>query len=112
MELPPFKYRGQSKPQTVWVQGMISSRNTNYSAVTSVQSGLQINWDDYGIDEDGPVADLHSNNNVIVPESPINITDEHAQYIQQIVHITKDAGNQDGIIAFLVILDTLQQMNY
>ena len=108
----PLSTEGNLSPRQLWVQGMISSRNTNYSAVTSVQSGLQINWDDYGIDEDGPVADLHSNNNVIVPESPINITDEHAQYIQQIVHITKDAGDQDGIIAFLVILDTLQQMNY
>ena len=91
---------------------MISCRNTNYSAVTSVQSGLQINGDDYGIDEDDPVADVQPDYNVTVPESPINVTDEHTQHIQEIAHTLKNAGDQDGLISFLVKLDTLPQLNY
>ncbi len=81
-------------------------------AVTSVQSGLQINWDEYGIDEDGPLADVQSDYIVTVPKSPISLTDEHAQQIQEVAHIIKEAGDQDGIISFLVILHILQQLNY
>ena len=44
---------GNLSPRQLWVQGMITSRNTNYSAVASVQDNEEINWDEYGIDEDG-----------------------------------------------------------
>ncbi len=80
----PLRTEGNLSPRQLWVQGMITSRNTTYSAVTSVQSGLQINWDEYGIDEDGPVADSQSDYIVTVPESPISLTDEHAQQIQEV----------------------------
>ena len=54
---------------------------------------------------DGPVADLQSIYNVTVPESPMNLTDEQ---VQQIARALKEAGDQDGLIAFLVILEYLQ----
>ena len=56
---------------------MIDARNTNYSAVSSVQSGQQVNWDEYGIDEDGPPAGMQSDYSVTVPASPVNLRDEH-----------------------------------
>jgi hypothetical protein len=102
----PLSTEGNLSPRQLWVQGMITRRNTTYSAVTSVQNGLQINWDEYGID------DVQSDYIVTVPESPISLTDEHAQQIQEVAHIIKEAGDQDGIISFLVILHILQQLNY
>ena len=50
---------GNLSPRQLWVQGMLTSQNTNYSAVASVQDNEEINWNEYGIDEDGPVADLY-----------------------------------------------------
>lgn len=89
---------------------MITSQNTNYSAVVSVHDNEEINWDEYGIDEDGPVAELQSTYSVTVPESPINLTDKQAQHLQQIVHVLKEAGDQDGLITFLIVLEYLQQV--
>ena len=63
---------------------MLTSQNTNYSAVASVQDNVEIDWNEYGIDEDGPVADLQSIYSVTVPESPINLTDEQVQHLRQI----------------------------
>ncbi|CAB3995636.1 Hypothetical predicted protein [Paramuricea clavata] len=54
-------------PMQLWVQGMISSRNSHYSAVRSVQDDLQVNWNDYGIDEDEPAANVEPNYNITVP---------------------------------------------
>lgn len=88
----PLSTERNLSPRQLWVQGMISSRDTNYSAVASVQSGLQINWDEYGIDEDGPVPDLQSDHSIGVPQSLINLTDAHAQRFQEIVHVAKEAG--------------------
>ena len=99
---------GNLSPRQLWVQGMITSQNTIYSAVASVHDNEEINWDEYGIDEDGPVAELQSTYSVTVPESPINLTDEQAQHLQQIVHVLKEAGDQDGLIAFRIVLEYLQ----
>ena len=39
---------------------MISRENSHYSAVRSVHGDKQVNWNDYGIDEDGPAGNLES----------------------------------------------------
>ena len=91
---------------------MISERNTNYSAVSSVQSGQQINWNEYGIDEDGPSATVQSDYSVTVPQSQINMRDGHFDQIEQLANHIRDAGDIDGIVAFLVILNYLQQLDY
>ena len=99
-------------PTQLWVQGMISHRNSEYSAVRSVQDGLQVNWDDYGIDEDGPAANLESNYKITVPETRIYLQDEHFQHIQELARIINEAGDHDGVICFLVVLHTLEQLGY
>ena len=99
-------------PMQVWVQGMITTQNSNYSAVRSVQDNLQINWNDYGIDEVGPAADVESNYSVAVPETAVNLENEHFQQIQVLAREIKEAGDLDGVISFLVVLYTLQQLGY
>ena len=96
----------------VWVQGMITTQNSNYSAARSVQDNLQINWNDYGIDEEGPAADVESNYSVAVPETAVNLENEHFQQIQVLAREIKEAGDLDGVISFLVVLYTLQQLGY
>jgi hypothetical protein len=99
-------------PTQLWVQGMISNRNSHYSAVRSVQDDLQVNWDEYGIDEEGPAADVQSNYTITVPETRINLQDEHFQHIQELARVINAAGDHDGVICFLVVLHTLEQLGY
>ena len=108
----PLSTEGNLSPRQLWVQGMIHARNTNYSAVSSVRSGEQINWDEYGIDEDGPSASTQSDYSVTVPETQVNMGDEHYHEIEQIANSIRDAGDKDGIVAFLVLLNYLQQLEY
>ena len=90
---------------------MINATNTNYSAVYSVQSGQQINWDEYCIDEDGPSASIQPDYGVRIPGTQVNIREEHSNQMKQIANSIRDAGDEDGIDAFLVLLDYLQ-LNY
>ena len=97
-------------PEQLWIQGMVNSRGSGYSAVNSVQSGTHVNWSDYGMDEDGPVPELQSNYNVQVPESPISITEEDVATLNAVVQIAKESGDSDGLVGFLIVLNALQQM--
>ena len=108
----PLSTERNLSPRQLWVQGMIDARNTNYSAVSSVQSGQQVNWDEYGIDEDGPPAGMQSDYSVTVPASPVNLRDEHLCQLEQIANSIRQAGDEDGIVSFLVILNYLQQLEY
>ncbi|XP_028413667.1 uncharacterized protein LOC114536523 [Dendronephthya gigantea] len=108
----PLSSERNLSPRQLWVQGMISERNTNYSAVSSVHSGQHIDWNEYGIDEDGPSATLQSDYSVTVPQSQINIRDEHFGQMEQLANQIHDLDDTDGIVAFLVILNYLQQLDY
>ena len=42
-----------------------------------------INWQTYGIDNDGTIASIDSNNNVVVPESSLQLSEQQLQELQQ-----------------------------
>ena len=98
-------------PRQLWIQGMVDCINSNLTAVTSIQSGAQVNWDDYGIDEDGPVPESQSDYNVTVPESPINVTEEQVNLLQEAVQAARELGDIDGVVGFLTVLHITQQQN-
>ncbi|XP_028414092.1 uncharacterized protein LOC114537171 [Dendronephthya gigantea] len=50
-------------PIQLWVRGLVASRNTDYSAVNDVLTDRQ-DFEDLGIEEDGPVPQIQSGNNV------------------------------------------------
>ena len=55
---------------------------------------------------------MQSDYSVTVPQSQVNLRDEHFRQIEQIANRISDAGDIDGIVAFLVILNYLQQLDY
>ena len=63
-----------------------------------------VNFQDYGIDYDGPVPDVVTNNNVIVPNSTVELTEEQLHYLSSNVNPVSDDGNH-GINNFLNALD-------
>lgn len=103
---------GNLTPRQLWIQGMVDVNNSSYTAVASLQNGDRVHWDDYGVDESGPVPEAQTDYSVTVPDSPIHLTDEQVQQLQEVVYAFREAGDRDGLAAFLSVLHILQQMNY
>lgn len=64
------------------------------------EESIVTNWQTYGIDYDGPNTDIETNNNVVVPESHIQLTDYQLQELHSKVDPLSDDGN-NGINHFL-----------
>ena len=68
--------------------------------LTTPEESLTTNWQTYGIDYDGPLIDIKTDNNVVVPESHIQLTDHQLQKLQRRIDPLSDDGN-NGINHFL-----------
>ena len=44
-----------------------------YTDPQSAEESLLNTWDDYGIDEEAPYPDVETDNDVVIPESPIHL---------------------------------------
>ena len=103
---------GNLTPRQLWTQGVADRCNTGYAAVTSVHNAAEVNWNDYGLDESGPVPESQTDYTVSVPVSPIHPSEEQLQQLQELVDTAKQAGDRDGLVGFLTVLESLLQMNY
>ena len=70
------------------------------------------NWQTYGIDYDGPVTDIQADNNVVVSESHIQLTDHQLQELHSRMDPLSDDGN-NGISHwhFLNTVTIIQGLN-
>ena len=85
---------------------MLSNSHNNYSAVEDVLESNQLDLENYGIEEDGDVPELQTLNNIAVPESPIQISEETEAHIQQILQTTED--DEYCIQKYLLVLEHLE----
>lgn len=97
---------GNVTPRQLWIQGMVDPSNSSYTAVASVQNGAGVNWDNYGVDENGPVPELQTDYCVTVPASPRQLSEEQVHQLQVMVDATRQAGL--GLAGFLAVFHTLQ----
>ena len=67
-----------------------------------------INWQTYGIDNDGLISNIDANNNVVVPESSLQLCEQQLQELQQRVNPLADDGN-NGISHFHDTVNFLQR---
>ena len=58
----------------------------------------------YGIDEEGPVPGLQTNNNVVVPENGFQPSENFLQQIQDVLCTLDEVQDMDGILAYQFIL--------
>ena len=93
-------------PSQLWVQGMISSRNSGYSAVDDVINNQQ-ELDNIGVDEEGPVPELQSASvdRVQVPQQHYILTHEQQIVIDEIRHIF--STDTDGTYCYLQYLSSV-----
>ena len=70
-------------PLQMWVQGIVNSRNTDYSALNDVLLNRQ-DVDFLGVDEEGPIPEAQTANNVEVAEIPYDLTNEQDKAVEEI----------------------------
>ena len=77
-------------------------RNHIYSALQDVLQGSDqpdlLNY--YGIDEEGPVPGLQTNNNVVVPATGFQPSENSLQQIQEVLSTLDEVQDMDGIPAY------------
>ena len=95
-------------PRQLWIIGMLSNSHTNYQAVSDVLKSIQPDMNDYGIDEEGDIPELQTSNNVAVPESPIELTDEQDAALRRIVETIID--DKHCIQKYLCVLDYMEHI--
>ena len=96
-------------PRQLWIQGMLNSANSGHTATQSVLNDNRINWDEYGIDEDGPVPQDQTDYIVEVPLPPFTLSEEQVQQLEDVRLISRNSGDADGIVAFFSVLHLLEQ---
>ena len=68
--------------------------------LTAPDESSIIKWQTYGIDNDDPISDIETNNNVIVPESHLQLSEQQLQELERNVDPISDDGN-NGIDHFV-----------
>lgn len=90
--------QGGRTPLQLWHSGVLSNpqilRDTG-------------DFENYGIDEDGPLPDLQTNNNVIIPDMSVTFNETTMNIIRQVNPLEND-GNH-GINLFTSLLGVLQR---
>ena len=91
-------------PRQLWLQGVLQSRNSDHVAVRDVLGNGRVNWDEFGIEEEDPVPALGDTETVVVPESPIRLSDENMDILYQAV--SNAPSEENGIMAYLAAVTT------
>ena len=95
----PVRTENCRSPIQVWIDGFYQHASSEQQAV---QTALNLNADDmeeYGIDEDGPLPEFQTSNNVAVPRSTVELTDEDQALLRLIIDPLAEDGNH-GINLF------------
>lgn len=91
-------------PRQLWVQGMMQHIQDDYTAVCAVATEEVVNWDDYGIEEDGPIPDIQGDL-VSIPESTIVISDDQVNTINDAIASVQH--DDQGIDSYIIALATI-----
>lgn len=79
-----------------------------HSEVIGSPIDLDVDLAFYGVDPDGPVPNIETDNIVIVPESTIQLTEEQANEINQLVPDHYDDDGNHGINHYQTVRNYLQ----
>ncbi len=96
----PLSSERNRSPQQLFHLGMMSG---GYDTSSNNHS-----FEDFGIDEEGPVPEIESDNDVVVPESCINFREDQVAMMMEQVDPLADDGNQ-GINLFINSVQVIEQ---
>ena len=94
----PMRTEGNRSPRQLWHSGMCAAVNSRYSAIESAFDDT-LDLENYGV-EDGEFIELDMNNDVQIPETTVNLTNEQLEQLRQAVVPLVEDGNH-GINLYL-----------
>lgn len=84
----PVTTESNFSPWQLWIEGILRLRNSRYVAISDiVTQGEQLDYDHYGIDDDGPVPVMQQDYDVNVPNTIVVLTQEQ----ERLLHEVRDA---------------------
>ena len=90
----PMSTQGNKSPLQSWTAGFYEFAESNYTVVRDVLDVDTINFDHYGIDDDGPRPQIETSNNVVVPRSTIQLSMEETRALtDEISPLSEDNDN-------------------
>ena len=100
----PVRTENWRTPLQVWIEGFYQQAYSSQRAVRMALDHEVIDPSTYGLDDDGPVPQLQTNNNVTVPRSSVELTDED----RAILALSLDPLVDDGNHGIHLYLQTMQ----
>lgn len=96
--------QGGHTPLQLWQRGVLNNAGLNNTAINDIFEVDQV----FGIEEDGPLPELETTNNVVVPLNNIVINETTMNMIQDTFDPLESDGNH-GIDLFIYLLSLLEQ---
>jgi hypothetical protein len=100
----PVRTENCRSPIQIWVDGFYQHASSCQRAVQTALNQNDIDFEQYGIDDDGPLPELQTNNHVAIPRSTVQLADEeHTILTLAIDPLVED--NNHGINSFLQVVE-------
>ncbi len=93
-------------PLQLWHSGFYAA-NIDYSEVQGVLNNANQDWNEYGIDGDGPLPETDADDVVEVPETQLTITEAQLNQLQMLVDPLANDDNH-GINLYTTTVATVR----
>ena len=101
----PVTTESNYSPRQLWTQGMLQLGSSHLSAVRDVIEGENLNFEEFGIEEEGPLPSIEESETVSVPESPIQLSNAEVLLLRQ--EVSTVPVDEHGIMSYLTALGVL-----
>ena len=88
----PISTANNRSPHQLWHYGM--TRLIHIDPV-SAEEVMVNTWEEYGIDEEAPYPDVDADNNVVIPESPVQLNEDQQLHLEQTIDPLFDDNNEE-----------------
>ena len=103
----PLSSERNRSPYQIWTEGFYNHANSNHGAVLDLLSDE--NARNFGIDDEGPVPEIQTRNNVIVPEINVDLTEDEISQLEDLA--TSDIPrNEHGEQAYLIVHTAIERL--
>ena len=103
----PLSSESSNSPLQVWIEGFYRYATNDRTCVRDLLDHTSVDWGAYGIDELGPVPELQTSNNVVVPRSAIELDAVELVLLQESVR-PLDNDNDFGISLYETCRQTVR----
>ena len=103
-----FQPEANKSPYQIWIQGFYNCANSNHGAVLDLLSNPE-NVRNIGVEDEGPVPDIQTQNNVMVLEINVDLDEDDIHHLQELAQ--SDISNDEhGEQAYLLVCAEIERL--